>query len=165
MVSCSTSSLLDALELMSQPDLGSSEKSKKRPAEKQTQPENKHARSVAATVSGGQKTRGRPVNRTSKHCGICHAADDEDDPTQVEYSKGKDPDSGDMRNTNGKLAIRWLYPRRQGLAQGICCYYCGKTAELLYPQLTLKEIHTTISQDVGAEKKSFSTSATSSSSM
>lgn len=80
----------------------------------------RHVRSFEPSIAGTPK-KGRPVSNRQKTCGVCGARDQDDDPTQIDYENSS-VQSGDCRHGAGKLAIRWLYPRVEGLAQGNLCY-------------------------------------------
>ena len=119
----------------------------------------RHVRSFVPSDCGKAK-RGRPASKACKTCGLCGAKDHDEDPTQVEYENTKVAHSGDSRNDDGKLAIRWLYPRTEGMAQGNFCYYCGKTGELAYPDLPMKHIKESVTGSIAtgsneAESKVF----------
>ena len=110
----------------------------------------RHVRSFEPSTPDTPK-KGRPVCKSQKTCQLCGAGDQDEDPTQVDYENTKAVRSGDGPR---KLAIRWLYPRVEGMAQGKFCYYCGKTAELAYPASPLKSIKERVSTNE-AERRTF----------
>ena len=113
----------------------------------------RHVRSFEPSVEGTPK-KGRPVNHMQKTCLLCGAGDQDEDPTQVDYENTKAAGKGDGRDGTGKLAIRWLYPRVEGMAQGNFCYYCGKTVELGYPDTPAKNVKEKVVAS-GADRATF----------